>query len=123
VVSAIGDTTDALLARAAACDEQGATETRAPDSRSGSLATLLATGEHAATGLLGLALERAGIPCETLDARALGITTRGPLCDAEPTSLDRRALDAAFTRTPIVIAPGFIGADSATGRLSLLGRG
>lgn len=114
VVSAIGNTTDQLLARASAW---------APDQGSGSLAALLATGEAASAGLLGLALERAGIPCEALDARALGIRTRGPLCDAEPIGLDRAALDAAFARTPVVVAPGFVGVDEATGRLSLLGRG
>jgi homoserine dehydrogenase len=114
VVSAIGHTTDDLLARARAW---------APDQGSGSLAALLASGEHATVGLLGLALERAGIPCETLDARALAITTRGPLCDAEPIAFDRRALDAAFARAPVVIAPGFVGVDEASGRFSLLGRG
>lgn len=114
VVSAIGDTTDDLLARACAW---------APDQGSGSLAALLATGEHAAVGLLGLALERAGIPCETLDARALAISTRGPLTEAEPVAFDRRALDAAFTRARVVIVPGFVGVDEVTGRLSLLGRG
>ncbi|MFG0283950.1 MAG: homoserine dehydrogenase [Phycisphaerales bacterium JB039] len=114
VVSAIGHATDELAARA---------RMWAPDQGSGSLAHLLSSGETASVGLLGLALERAGVPCEALDARALGIRTRGPICDAEPVSLDRAQLDAALSRAPVVIAPGFVGVDEATGRLSLLGRG
>lgn len=70
VVSAIGSTTDTLLSRTKAygtgINERG-------------IAALLATGETASAALLGLALDRAGIPATVLDEVQLGLTTTGPL--------------------------------------------
>src|SRR5277367_2350933 len=60
VVSAIGEHTEALLAEAQAlcpCPEDYAT------------AELLATGERRSAALLGIALDRAGIPARVLDPR------------------------------------------------------
>src|SRR5215510_6575922 len=59
VVSAFGDTTNELSRRANAVCEQPSDVL---------VAALLATGEAASSALLGLALDRAGIPAIVLDA-------------------------------------------------------
>src|SRR5688572_19247820 len=66
VVSAFGDTTDQLQRRAeAVCAEP----------EESALASLLATGEAASSALLGLALNKAGIPARVLDAIQAGLRT------------------------------------------------
>src|SRR4029453_11593803 len=68
VVSAFGDTTDQLMRRAERLCAK-------PDRSA--LATLLATGEAASSALLGLALNRCGIPCRVLDPVQAGLRTVG----------------------------------------------
>src|ERR1044072_8400927 len=69
VVSAFGDTTNELTRRAhSICDQPG----------DALVATLLATGEAASSALLGLALNRAGIPATVFDAEQAGLATHGP---------------------------------------------
>jgi homoserine dehydrogenase len=113
VVSALAGTTNRLLERS---------ELYGPRPEPTCLAGLVGTGELAAASLLGLALDRAGIPAEVLDAAALGLRTRGPILDAEPEALDTTALRAALSRVPVVVVPGFVGR-SAAGSPTLLGRG
>jgi len=113
VVSAFGDTTDRLLATAAEI-------ARTPEP--GALASLLSTGEIAATALLSLALGEAGLPTSFLDAEGAGIRTAGPLLDSVPVSLDLEAIRAGLARAPVLVVPGFLGR-SEHGRVSLLGRG
>src|SRR6266498_4407976 len=57
VVSAFGNTTDQLMRRA---------ESVCSQPEKSALAALLATGEAASSALLGLALDRAGIPVRVL---------------------------------------------------------
>lgn len=85
-------------------------------------AALAATGEATTAALLTLALDRAGIPAETLDPGAIGLLTEGPALDAGPVALDERAVRSALDRSPVLVVPGFIGRD-AHGRTTLLGRG
>src|SRR5437870_13232827 len=59
VVSALGDTTDRLLQQA---------ERYGDDPHAPSLAALVATGEATSAALLGLALDRAGLPGVVLNA-------------------------------------------------------
>lgn len=113
VVSALKGQTDRLLAQAR----------RVADSPEESGVALLAgTGESASAALLGLALDRAGVPAEVLDAAAIGLRTAGPALDAELAGVDEASLRRALTRVPVVVVPGFAGRD-ADGRVTLLGRG
>ena len=112
VVSAFGNTTDDLTRRAhGVCSE--------PDESL--LAALLATGEAASSALLGLALNRSGIPAAVLDAEQAGLTTIGRKLDADLTSVDAVNLRAALQRG-VVVLPGFVGR-SESGETTLLGRG
>jgi homoserine dehydrogenase len=113
VVSAIGSTTDRLLAEAKRLSAR-------PDEEA--TAELLATGEAESVALLKLALAKAGIPASALDAARLGVRTRGPLLDADPVGLDADALHARLRQRPVLVVPGFVGRHD-DGRLSLLGRG
>jgi homoserine dehydrogenase len=112
VVSAFGDTTDQLLRRAESICEQ-------PDKSA--VAALLATGEAASSALLGLALNRAGIPARVLDAGQAGLLTVGGRLDADPIAIDSERL-AAESRVAVVVLPGFVGRDQS-GAPTLLGRG
>lgn len=112
VVSAFGNTTDELARRArAVCDP--------PDDEL--VAALLATGESVSAALLGLALNRSGIRATVLDAERAGLSSNGPILDANLTGLDAPRVSAAL-RKGIVVLPGFVGKDRS-GRTTLLGRG
>lgn len=113
VVSAVGDTTDRLLASA---------ERLGPRPEPAALAALVATGEATSAALLTLALDRAGLPAALLDPWRVGLRTEGSLLDGEPRELNRRELFRALDRHPVVVMSGFVGQD-AEGRTSLLGRG
>ena len=112
VVSAFGDTTDALVARA---------ECLCPQPEPSALAALLATGEATSAALLGLALARAGVPAKVLDPAQAGLLTRGGRLDAELISADTERLHEELRRG-VVVLPGFVGRD-AEGGTTLLGRG
>lgn len=116
VVSALGDATDRLLAQA---NGYGTYDQTADEA---STAALLATGEATTVALLGLALAKAGTPASVLDASAIGLKTEGPLLDSRAVSIDRGAVQRAFTRRPIIVVPGFLGRDEH-GQTTLLGRG
>ena len=112
VVSALGNTTDELNRRAhVACDQ--------PNDEL--VAALLATGEAASSALMGLALNRSGIPATVLDAEQAGLTTDGPVLDAHLTSVDTTSVLEAL-RDGVVVLPGFVGR-GRSGKTTLLGRG
>lgn len=113
VVSAIGETTDALLARARSVYEQADDQT---------LAALLATGEHTAAALLSLALSRAGIDATSRTVEQIGLVASGARLDAEPLALDTWALADALKKSAVVVIPGFL-ARLADGSPATLGRG
>ncbi len=112
VVSAFGNTTDELAQRARATCEQPTDEL---------VAALLATGETASSALLGLALNRAGIPTAVLDAERAGLATDGPVLDSNLTSIDTSGVLEAL-RDGVVVLPGFVGR-GRSGKTTLLGRG
>ncbi|HET6979737.1 MAG TPA: homoserine dehydrogenase [Pyrinomonadaceae bacterium] len=112
VVSAFGNTTDELTKRALSVCEQPNDEL---------VAALLATGEATSSVLLGLALNRSGIPATVLDAETAGLATEGPILDANLTSVDTAAVLKTL-RNGIVVLPGFVG-KSRAGKTTLLGRG
>ncbi|ANM31761.1 hypothetical protein ABI59_22665 [Acidobacteria bacterium Mor1] len=114
VASALGGTTESLIARGAAF----------PAARDESFrAALLATGELASASLLGLALERAGIPAALCTPQQIGLTTSGPTLDADPVALDRAAVEERLDAGQVVVVPGYSGHDRRHGRPTLLGRG
>lgn len=114
VVSAMGSTTDALLATAHAVAAEP------PDALVG---TLLATGEEASVALLRIALTDVGVRSVGFTAGQLCVRTRGPLRDADPVAVDTGRIAAALARSDVIVVPGFVGVDVTTGVPSLLGRG
>jgi homoserine dehydrogenase len=113
VVSAIGEATDRLIAHAR---EFSAT----PEPFA--IAELLATGERASAALLGIALDRSGIPARVLNPREIGLTVVGSPLDSELAGVNVERLHALLTDYPVLVVPGFFGTDAA-GRTHLLGRG
>jgi homoserine dehydrogenase len=112
VVSAFGNTTDELTQRAYSVCEQPGDEL---------VAALLATGEATSSVLLGLALSRSGIPSTVLNGKQAGLTTDGPILDANLTSVDANCVLKAL-KSGVVVLPGFVG-ESQSGQTTLLGRG
>jgi homoserine dehydrogenase len=112
VVSAFGDTTNELLRSA---------ESLCPKPERPILATLLATGEANSCALLGLALNRAGIPVRVLDSAQAGLRTVGGSLDADLISVDVTRLREELRRA-VVVLPGFVGRGEH-GNITLLGRG
>ena len=113
VVSAIGDTTNQLLAA-------GRALTESPEPYA--LAELLATGERESAALLGISLDRAGIRARVVDPREIGLVALGSVSDSEPVNVNRERLRAFLAESAILVVPGFFGFDDKQ-RLHLLGRG
>ncbi|MDE3263093.1 MAG: hypothetical protein OYL41_14035 [Acidobacteriota bacterium] len=112
VVSAMGRTTDTLLAAARSV-------TAAPPEAQ--IGALLATGEEASVALLTLALVASGVRAAGVSA-SLPVRTRGALDDAEPVHVDTGRIHRALRTRDALVFPGFVGRD-ASGVPSLLGRG
>lgn len=113
VVSAIGDTTDRLLAEARQLAAQ-------PESYA--TAELLAIGERASAALLGVALDRSGVVARVLNPREIGLTVSGSPLDSELTEVNLARLQGLLAEYPVLVIPGFFGTDSS-GRTHVLGRG
>jgi len=113
VVSAIGKTTEALIR-----DSRTLTESPEPFST----AELLATGERTSAALLGIALDRSGVPARVVNPREIGFEVAGTPLDSEPVSLDTARVHQLLAEHSVLVVPGFFGTDKA-GRTHLLGRG
>lgn len=113
VVSAMGSTTDDLLA------ETRAEHRWADDAIT---ANLLATGECVSAARLGLALDRFGMPSRVLEPGGLGLKTTGSVLDAKCERLETTQIHRALGRGQVAVVPGFVGQDES-GNLTLLGRG
>ncbi|HUO60447.1 MAG TPA: homoserine dehydrogenase [Candidatus Acidoferrales bacterium] len=113
VISAIGSATNQLIAQAESYGER---------LNEHAVAALVSTGEAQAAALLGLALDRSGIPATIVDDARLGLLARGPVLDAEPVTLDAAVLSRSLQNFPVVVAPGFVGRHE-NGGICLLGRG
>ncbi len=105
VVSAMGDTTDELLALAAAVTDE-------PDPRE--LDVLLATGEHQSATLLSMALHSLGVPAISLTGAQAGITTDGRHGKARIAGLDPGRIHAELAADKVVIVAGFQGVSRAS---------
>jgi aspartate kinase len=100
IVSAMGDTTDELLALAAAITDD-------PDARE--LDVLLATGEHQSATLVSMALHALGTPAISLTGPQAGITTDGQYGRARISGIDPRRIQAELAAGKVVIVAGFQG--------------
>ena len=121
VVSAMGDTTDELLALAEAITDE-------PDSRE--LDVLLATGEHQSATLVSMALHAIGVPAISLTGAQAGITTDGRHGRARIAGVEPRRIRAELDAGKVVIVAGFQGVSQAasqdgetTSETTTLGRG
>ena len=117
VVSAMGDTTDELLALAAAITDE-------PDSRE--LDMLLATGEHQSATLVSMALHALGVPAISLTGAQAGISTDGRYGRARIANIDPRRVRQELAEGRVVIVAGFQGvsqADLERAETTTLGRG
>jgi aspartate kinase len=116
VVSAMGDTTDQLIAMAKEL-------TALPDGRE--LDKLLATGEQAASALLTLALHGHGIDAVSLTGGQAGIITERVPSKARIVKIDPRRVKEELTSDRVVVVAGFQGVtDNASwADITTLGRG
>jgi len=100
VVSAMGDTTDELLALAEAITDD-------PDSRE--LDMLLATGEHQSATLVSLALHALGVPAISLTGAQAGISTDGRYGKARIANVEPKRVREELEHGKVVIVAGFQG--------------
>jgi aspartate kinase len=117
VVSAMGDTTDELLAMAARLTDE-------PDARE--LDLLLATGEHISGTLLAMALHALGVPAISLTGAQAGIRTDTSYGRARIANVDPARLLSELDAGRVAIVAGFQGATDTshlTGDVTTLGRG
>ena len=117
VVSAMGDTTDELLALAAAITDE-------PDPRE--LDMLLATGEHQSATLVSMALHALGVPAISLTGAQAGITTDGQYGRARIANIEPVRIREELEKGKVVIVAGFQGQSAAAAgddEITTLGRG
>ena len=117
VVSAMGDTTDELLALAAAITDD-------PDTRE--LDVLLATGEQQSSTLVSMALHALSVPAISLTGAQAGITTDGTYGKARIAGVDPARIRTELDAGKVVIVAGFQGQSAKALELAettTLGRG
>jgi aspartate kinase len=117
VVSAMGDTTDELLALAGAVTDE-------PDERE--LDMLLATGEHQSATLVSMALHALGVSAISLTGAQAGISTDGRYGKARIANVEPQRVRDEIAKGRVVIVAGFQGLSaSAADQLetTTLGRG
>jgi aspartate kinase len=113
VVSAMGSTTDELIALAAEV-------TDAPSQRE--LDMLLTTGEQVSIALMTMALHRLGVDAVSMTGAQMGLITDELHTKARIRSIDTAGLEAELERGRVVVAAGFQGM-SSEGQITTLGRG
>ncbi|MDR2615247.1 MAG: aspartate kinase, partial [Oscillospiraceae bacterium] len=100
VLSAQGDTTDDLIAKASEINP-------APSRRE--MDMLLATGELASAALMAMALEKLGLPVVSLSGRQAGIRTSSEFGSARIEKIDCERIRGELDKRRIVIVAGFQG--------------
>ncbi len=113
VVSAMGKTTDSLVALAGAI-------TPSPDPRE--MDMLLATGEQVTIGLLAMALQTLGHPACSFTGAQVGLVTDEAHTRARIKRITAERIGAALAAGKVVVVAGFQGTTEA-GEITTLGRG
>ncbi len=113
VVSAMGKTTDDLIALADSV-------TTAPCARE--LDMLLATGEQVSIALLAMAIQARGVKARSFTGGQAGIITEAVHGTAAIKTIDTRALLATLAQGTVAVVAGFQGTGEA-GEIYTLGRG
>ncbi len=116
VVSAMGDTTDDLLALA---DDVSAN--RAPSARE--MDILLSAGERISMALLAMAIEGLGVRAQAFTGPQAGLFTDGAYGDARITAVDPARIRASLSAGNIAIVAGFQGFHADSFDTTTLGRG
>ena len=113
VLSAQGDTTDDLLAKAAEIN---------PNASKRELDMLLSTGEQISVSLMAMALERMGLPAVSLNGWQVGVRTDSKYSDARIRDVDTERIHRELDRRRIVLVTGFQGVNKYDD-VTTLGRG
>ena len=113
VVSAQGNATDEMIARAREVNPKGAL----PE-----MDAYLASGEQMSAALMAMALGALGCKAVSMTGWQAGIHTDGDFGDARITRVDPEAIEAELERGSIVVVAGFQGI-TEEGRITTLGRG
>ena len=113
VVSARGDTTDALIATARRINPRGAKR---------EMDALLATGEQLSAGLMAMAIGALGQPAVSLTGWQAGIQTDGVYGNARVQGLQSDRITRELDKGRIVVVAGFQGV-SPDNDITTLGRG
>ena len=114
VLSAQGDTTDDLIAKA---------EEINPHASKREMDMLLSTGEQISVALCAMALESMGLPCVSLAAWQVGIQSTSVHSDARIKKIDSERIQSELDQHRIVIVTGFQGGINKYGDITTLGRG
>ncbi len=113
VVSAQGDTTDDLIAKAAEIN---------PDASKREMDMLLSTGEQISASLLAMAIEGMGFPVISLNGRQAGFVTDSNYSRARIKKLETERMEQELDKRRIVIVTGFQGINKYDD-VTTLGRG
>ena len=113
VLSAQGDTTDDLIAKA---------EEINPNASKREMDMLLATGEQISVALCAMALQAMGVPCISLNAWQVGIHSKGVHSDARIKKIDTERVRSELDQHRVVLVTGFQGMNRR-GDITTLGRG
>ncbi|MBR5429694.1 MAG: aspartate kinase [Firmicutes bacterium] len=113
VVSAMGDTTDDLIALAAQLSDE-------PSERE--MDMLLSTGEQISISLLAMTLTSMGCPAVSLTGRQAGFRTDVAYSKAKILNIDNQRVMEEFAKGNVVVVAGFQGVDDR-GEVHTLGRG
>lgn len=85
-------------------------------------AAVIGSGELESASLLGVHLDRAGIPATVLTPGAVRLIADGEPLDADPVSIDTGPISRALREDGVVVFPGFVALDGG-GSCVTLGRG
>lgn len=113
VLSAQGDTTDDLVAKAQEID---------PHASRREMDMLLSTGEQISVALCAMALRKMGLPVISLNAWQVGIQTTSVHSNARIKRIDSERVRAELDQHRIVLVTGFQGVNK-NGDITTLGRG
>ena len=113
VVSAQGDTTDDLIAKAQELNPNGSKR---------EMDMLLSSGEQISIALLAMAIQSLGFPAVSLLGWQAGFMTNSVYSSARIRSIQKERLETELSERKIVVVAGFQGINSK-GNITTLGRG